>query len=119
MVLDLRKIRLNSDIEDNALWVVEQIPGLVKSADVSEILRTGTVTVSKNMEDSNSFKLSHLYYDPDLFFVCLHVTLIWQSSSQSSGIFFHSPPKLIEIFFYIDVDSLDQTMCCMYSSFVF
>ncbi|CAE1176247.1 Phospholipase-B 81,Phospholipase B-like 1,Phospholipase B [Acanthosepion pharaonis] len=41
MILDLRKIKLNSDIEDNALWVVEQIPGLVKSADVSEILRTG------------------------------------------------------------------------------
>lgn len=41
MVLDLRKIKLKSNIEDNALWVVEQIPGFVQSADVSDILRTG------------------------------------------------------------------------------
>ena len=29
MVLDLRKIRVGEYIEDDALWVVEQIPGLV------------------------------------------------------------------------------------------
>ena len=27
MVLDLKKITLKSDIADDALWVVEQIPG--------------------------------------------------------------------------------------------
>ena len=27
MVLDLKKIRLKEEVEDDALWVVEQVPG--------------------------------------------------------------------------------------------
>eukprot|EP00731_Ephydatia_muelleri_P001270 Em0001g1270a len=40
-VLDLKKITLKSDIADDALWVVEQIPGYVASGDQTPILRTG------------------------------------------------------------------------------
>ena len=29
MVLDLKKVHLKESIDDNALWVVEQIPGQV------------------------------------------------------------------------------------------
>ena len=29
MVLDLKKVHLEQSIDDNALWVVEQIPGFV------------------------------------------------------------------------------------------
>ncbi|KAL5516233.1 hypothetical protein EMCRGX_G001516 [Ephydatia muelleri] len=41
MVLDLKKITLKSNIADDALWVVEQIPGYVASGDQTPILRTG------------------------------------------------------------------------------
>lgn len=41
MVLDLKKITLKESIKDDALWVVEQIPSLVRSADTTAILRTG------------------------------------------------------------------------------
>jgi hypothetical protein len=41
-VLDLKLIDTkNGVVGDNALWIVEQIPGLVKSADKSDILRLG------------------------------------------------------------------------------
>ncbi|XP_052791309.1 phospholipase B-like 1 isoform X2 [Mya arenaria] len=41
MVVDLKRIKLQSTLEDGALWVVEQIPGLVEAADTTPILRTG------------------------------------------------------------------------------
>ncbi|XP_032218792.1 phospholipase B-like 1 isoform X2 [Nematostella vectensis] len=41
MVLDLKLIQLNNTIQDNALWVVEQIPTLVASGDQTAILRAG------------------------------------------------------------------------------
>jgi len=41
MILDLNKVRLNKSIDDGALSVVEQIPGLVKFADQTEKLRLG------------------------------------------------------------------------------
>ena len=39
--LDLKQIQLNNTINDNALWVVEQIPGLVDNGDMTPILREG------------------------------------------------------------------------------
>ena len=45
MVLDLKQIELNKEIRDNALWVVEQIPGYVGMADVTDILREGILQV--------------------------------------------------------------------------
>jgi hypothetical protein len=41
MVLDLTKISLKKGIQDNALRVAEQVPGLVVSDDLSPILRAG------------------------------------------------------------------------------
>lgn len=41
MVIDLNKIKLNKEVQDGALWVCEQIPGLVASGDQTNILRTG------------------------------------------------------------------------------
>jgi len=41
MVLDLTKLKLGKVVEDNALWVVEQIPGLVLGQDVTPIFRMG------------------------------------------------------------------------------
>ncbi|XP_071106196.1 phospholipase B-like 1 [Haliotis cracherodii] len=41
MIVDLKRIQLGSSILDDALWVVEQIPTLVKSGDQTAILRTG------------------------------------------------------------------------------
>lgn len=41
MILDLKKIILKEAILDDALWVVEQIPSLVRAADTTVILRTG------------------------------------------------------------------------------
>ncbi|XP_076075549.1 phospholipase B-like 1 [Mytilus galloprovincialis] len=41
MIIDMKKISLGKSIDDNALWIVEQIPSLVKSADTTSILRTG------------------------------------------------------------------------------
>ncbi|KAI0219164.1 Phospholipase B-like 1 [Lamellibrachia satsuma] len=41
MVVDLKKVHLGRTIDDNALWVVEQIPGLVVGADQTPTLRTG------------------------------------------------------------------------------
>lgn len=43
MVLDLKQIDLQKNIHDDALWVVEQIPGLVEYSDTTPILRTGTL----------------------------------------------------------------------------
>jgi hypothetical protein len=41
MVIDLKKVELNKTINDGALWVVEQIPGLVVGQDQTAILRAG------------------------------------------------------------------------------
>ncbi|XP_070580330.1 phospholipase B-like 1 [Ptychodera flava] len=41
MIIDLNLIHLNESIDDNALWVVEQMPTMVKSGDQSPILRAG------------------------------------------------------------------------------
>jgi hypothetical protein len=41
MVVDLKRVKLNASLEYGALWVVEQIPGLVVGKDETEILRTG------------------------------------------------------------------------------
>ena len=41
MILDLNKIKLNKSIDDGALSVVEQIPGLVEWADQTHKLRLG------------------------------------------------------------------------------
>jgi len=41
MVLDLKKVKLNNSIEDGALSVIEQIPGLVEWADQTHKLRLG------------------------------------------------------------------------------
>ena len=47
MILDLNKIKLNKSIDDGALSVVEQIPGLVEWADQTHKLRLGKLC--KNM----------------------------------------------------------------------
>ena len=41
MVLDLNKVKINESIEDGALSVIEQIPGLVMYADQTPKLRLG------------------------------------------------------------------------------
>lgn len=41
MILDLNRVKINQSIEDGALSVVEQIPGLVEYADQTEALRLG------------------------------------------------------------------------------
>ena len=41
MVLDLNKVRLNKSIDDGALSVIEQIPGLVMYGDQTNKLRLG------------------------------------------------------------------------------
>ncbi|XP_073229179.1 phospholipase B-like 1 isoform X2 [Porites lutea] len=41
MLLDLKKVQLKKSLLTGALWVVEQIPGLVVSGDQTEILRAG------------------------------------------------------------------------------
>ena len=41
MVIDLKQIRLKENIGDGALWVVEQIPGLVVGRDQTPVLRAG------------------------------------------------------------------------------
>jgi len=41
MVIDLKKVKLNKCLDDDALWVVEQIPGLVEGQDETPILRAG------------------------------------------------------------------------------
>jgi len=41
MVIDLKKFRVGVGLMDGALWVAEQIPGQVESADETEILRYG------------------------------------------------------------------------------
>ena len=41
MILDLNKVKLNESIEDGALSVVEQIPGLVAWGDQTHKLRLG------------------------------------------------------------------------------
>ena len=48
MVIDLSKVHLNEEIEDGALWVVEQIPGLVLGQDQTGILRAGNVVYSRH-----------------------------------------------------------------------
>ena len=50
MVLDLKKVRLGQAIDDNALWVIEQIPGLVVGADQTPTLRTGTSQCNDRLE---------------------------------------------------------------------
>lgn len=41
MVIDLKKIQLGKSVKNDALWVVEQIPGLVVAGDQTPILRAG------------------------------------------------------------------------------
>ncbi|XP_046581883.1 phospholipase B-like 1 [Haliotis rubra] len=41
MVIDLKRYQPKQHLEDNLLWVVEQIPGLVVSGDQTQILRKG------------------------------------------------------------------------------
>jgi len=41
MVIDLNRVVLNNHVQDGALWIVEQIPGLVIGTDQTAILRTG------------------------------------------------------------------------------
>ena len=41
MVIDLSKFRPLTNLDDDALWIVEQIPGLVVGHDQTAILRTG------------------------------------------------------------------------------
>lgn len=41
MILDLKRVELKKSLLSGALWVVEQIPGLVASGDQTEILRAG------------------------------------------------------------------------------
>lgn len=41
MVLDLKKIELQKAVKDGVLWVVEQIPGFVKSGDQTAVLQSG------------------------------------------------------------------------------
>jgi hypothetical protein len=41
MVLDLKKFHLNNVLEDDALWVAEQVPGYVHIGDQTAILREG------------------------------------------------------------------------------
>lgn len=41
MIIDLKKIKLGHEIEDGALYVVEQIPTLVVYADQTKMLRNG------------------------------------------------------------------------------
>ncbi|GFR79104.1 phospholipase B-like [Elysia marginata] len=41
MVIDLKQIELGSVVKDNALWVAEQIPGLVVNDDLTHLLRAG------------------------------------------------------------------------------
>ena len=41
--LDLKQIQLNYTINDNALWVVKQIPGLVDYGDMTPLLREGKI----------------------------------------------------------------------------
>jgi hypothetical protein len=49
MILDLNKIKLGKEIQDGALYVVEQIPTLVVYADQTNILRNGkTKTLFSN-----------------------------------------------------------------------
>lgn len=57
MVIDLKKIHLKSAIEDDALWVVEQIPSLVEADDVTPILRTGSLKSCQNDPLIHSLKI--------------------------------------------------------------
>ena len=41
MVVDLSKIHPNTGIDDGALWVAEQIPGLIVGEDQTSVLRAG------------------------------------------------------------------------------
>ncbi len=41
MVVDVSKVHLGSSLEDGALTVVEQIPGLVEYSDQTQTLRRG------------------------------------------------------------------------------
>lgn len=48
MVIDLKRYQPRKHLEDNLLWVVEQIPGLVIAADQTAILRKGTSIILQN-----------------------------------------------------------------------
>ena len=41
MVIDLTKVKVGKYVDDDALWVIEQMPGLVVGQDVTSILRNG------------------------------------------------------------------------------
>jgi len=44
MIIDLKKVTLGRQLADGALWVIEQIPGLVVGADQTTILRAGLLS---------------------------------------------------------------------------
>ena len=41
MIMDLKRVKVRESIHDGALWVAEQIPGLVVAQDQTNILRMG------------------------------------------------------------------------------
>jgi Phospholipase B len=41
MVIDLNRLTLGEPTEDGALWIIEQIPGLVVGTDQTALLRAG------------------------------------------------------------------------------
>jgi len=52
MIVDLSRVHLGRVVEDGALWVVEQIPGLVEYADTTPILRTGGYIVISSLTNT-------------------------------------------------------------------
>jgi hypothetical protein len=52
MVIDLNRVPLGEPIEDGALWVIEQIPGLVVGTDQTALLRAG---------DNSNLKLINIF----------------------------------------------------------
>ncbi|XP_064483629.1 putative phospholipase B-like 2 [Ornithodoros turicata] len=48
MVLDYKKFRPGGQLQDNLLWVLEQLPGYVMSADVTDVLRDQSYWPSYN-----------------------------------------------------------------------
>ena len=72
MVLDLKQIELNKEIRDNALWVVEQIPGYVGMADVTDILREGISPVTSNEEYMMIVKDYFAYFFIKIYVVGTH-----------------------------------------------
>ena len=72
MILDLNKIKLNKSIDDGALSVVEQIPGLVEWADQTHKLRLGKLCKICQSVITIFSEIPGFYYPrSDLCFLCL------------------------------------------------